>query len=87
MLSPLALMLTAGKFANWINVDVTYAINGFLPMNMVSLASVDMQNLVFKDNLKLKRIFVNQLKKNEKFELILTRKDDFIHNWKKLPKF
>ena len=56
MLSPLALMLTAGKFASWINVDVTYAINGFLPMNMVSLVSVDMQNLIFNDNLKSKSI-------------------------------
>jgi len=54
---PLALMLTDGKFANWISVDVTYAINGFLPMNTVSLVSVDMSNLLFKDNLKLEGFF------------------------------
>ena len=56
-------------------------------MNMVSLASVDMQNLVFKDNLKAQKVFVNQLKKNEKFELILNRKYDFIHNWKIFQSF
>ena len=63
MLSPLALMLTDGTFANWISVDVTYAINGFLPMNIVSLVSVDMVSVVFNDNLKLKWIFYNIYKK------------------------
>ena len=30
---------------------------------------------------------MNQLKENEKFEPILTRKYDFIHNWKISTKF
>jgi len=30
------LIFTSGKFANWISVDVTYAIIGFLPMKIVS---------------------------------------------------
>jgi len=37
------LMLTEGKVANWINVEVTYAIIGFLPMYTVSLVSVDIK--------------------------------------------
>ena len=46
-------------------------------MNMVSLASVDMRSIVFKDNLKLKEDF--ESKENfKKIELLLTRLEELI---------
>src|SRR5215213_3843418 len=36
MLRPLALIVTVGWLANWIRVDVTYVMSGFLPMYIVS---------------------------------------------------
>ena len=51
ILIPRALILTDGKLANWINVEVTYAIIGFLPMNTVSRCSVDMRVKYYEDNL------------------------------------
>src|SRR5215207_7000071 len=36
MLRPLALIVTFGWLANWIRVDVTYVMSGFLPMYIVS---------------------------------------------------
>jgi hypothetical protein len=56
ILIPRALMLTVGKLANWINVEVTYAIIGFLPMNTVSRCSVDMRVKYYKDNLNQGRM-------------------------------
>ena len=56
ILIPRALMLTEGKLANWINVEVTYAIIGFLPMNTVSRCSVDMRVKYYKDNLNQGRM-------------------------------
>ena len=56
ILIPRALMLTVGKLANWINVEVTYAIIGFLPMNTVSRCSVDMRVKYYKDNLNQDRM-------------------------------
>ena len=49
-------------------------------MNTVSLVSFDMQNLVFKDNLKLKGYFLIKSKNFEKFEPLLTRKKEFSQN-------
>ena len=49
-------MLTDGKLANWINVEVTYAIIGFLPMNTVSRCSVDMRVKYYEDNLNQDRM-------------------------------
>jgi len=46
-------------------------------MNTVSRVSFDMQILVFKDNLKLKVYFRIRWKKIEKFEPLLTRKEEF----------
>ena len=45
-----------------------------------------MQNLVFKDNLKLKEYFQNRWKKNEKFEPLLTRKKGFGQNLENISK-
>ena len=56
ILIPRALMLTDGKLANWINVEVTYAIIGFLPMNTVSRCSVDMRVKYYEDNLNQDRM-------------------------------
>ena len=56
ILIPRALMLTDGKLANWINVEVTYAIIGFLPMNTVSRCSVDMRVKYYEDNLNQDRL-------------------------------
>ena len=56
ILIPRALMLTVGKLANWINVEVTYAIIGFLPMNTVSRCSVDMRVKYYEDNLNQDRM-------------------------------
>ncbi len=49
-------------------------------MNIVSLASVDISQFVFKDNLKLEEIFKNNKKIIEKFELLLTRKERYYYN-------
>ena len=69
ILIPRALMLTDGKLANWINVEVTYAIIGFLPMNTVSRCSVDMRVKYYEDNLNQDRM--------EKAEILeLLRNDD-----------
>ena len=56
ILIPRALMLTEGKLANWINVEVTYAMIGFLPMNTVSRCSVDMRVKYYEDNLNQDRM-------------------------------
>ena len=77
MLRPLALMFTAGKFASWINVDVTYAISGFLPMNMVSLASVDMPVIKPGDNLNLKVVSRAWGKITKRIEPLFTRNGIF----------
>lgn len=53
-------------------------------MNTVSLVSFDMQNLVFKDNLKLKGYFPIKSKNFEKFEPLLTRKKEFNQNLKNI---
>ena len=53
-------------------------------MNTVSLVSFDMQNLVFKDNLKLKGYFLIKSKNFEKFEPLLTRKKEFNQNLKNI---
>ena len=55
ILIPRALMWTDGKLANWISVEVTYAIIGFLPMNTVSRCSVDMRVKYYEDNLNQDR--------------------------------
>ena len=71
ILIPRALMLTVGKLANWINVEVTYAIIGFLPMNTVSRCSVDMRVKYYKDNLnqgRMDREEILELFKNERFK-------------------
>jgi len=68
ILIPRALMLTVGKLANWINVEVTYAIIGFLPMNTVSRCSVDMRVKYYEDNL-------NQDKMNRE-EILESLKND-----------
>ena len=68
ILIPRALMLTVGKLANWINVEVTYAIIGFLPMNTVSRCSVDMRVKYYKDNLNQGRMDeseISELLKNK----------------------
>ena len=68
ILIPRALMLTVGKLANWINVEVTYAIIGFLPMNTVSRCSVDMRVKYYEDNLnqdRLNRERILELLKND----------------------
>ena len=81
-------MFTAGKFANWIKADVTYAINGFLPMNIVSRVSVDMRVLVFKDNLKLEVEFWSEQKKSAKnWNHYYYEVDNIILEWAKLLKF
>ena len=77
ILIPRALMLTVGKLANWINVEVTYAIIGFLPMNTVSRCSVDMRVKYYKDNLnqdRMNREEILELLKNEdtRLEILLT---------------
>jgi HEAT repeat protein len=54
-------MLTEGKLANWINVEVTYAMIGFLPMNTVSRCSVDMRVKYYKDNLNQDRMNVDNI--------------------------
>ena len=69
ILIPRALMLTEGKFANWINVEVTYAIIGFLPTNTVSRCSVDMRVKYYEDNL-------NQDKMNKRKILESLRNDN-----------
>ena len=61
ILIPRALMLTEGKLANWINVEVTYAIIGFLPMNTVSRCSVDMRVKYYKDNLNQDRMIRKEI--------------------------
>ena len=69
ILIPRALMLTEGKLANWINVEVTYAIIGFLPMNTVSRCSVDMRVKYYEDNLnqdRMNREEILESLKNEK---------------------
>ena len=68
ILIPRALMLTDGKLANWINVEVTYAIIGFLPMNTVSRCSVDMRVKYYEDNLNQDRM--------EKRDVLKLLKDD-----------
>ena len=68
ILIPRALMLTDGKLANWINVEVTYAIIGFLPMNTVSRCSVDMRVKYYEDNLNQDRM--------EKVDILKLLKDD-----------
>jgi len=65
ILIPRALMLTVGKLANWINVEVTYAMIGFLPMNTVSRCSVDMRVKYYEDNLNQDR-----MNREEIFELL-----------------
>lgn len=69
ILIPRALMLTVGKLANWINVEVTYAMIGFLPMNTVSRCSVDMRVKYYKDNLNQDRMnkveIIESLKNND----------------------
>ena len=75
ILIPRALMLTVGKLANWINVEVTYAIIGFLPMNTVSRCSVDMRVNYYKDNLNQGRMDqegILELFKNKDSKQILT---------------
>ena len=83
ILIPRALMLTVGKLANWINVEVTYAIIGFLPMNTVSRCSVDMRVKYYEDNLnqdRMNREEILELLKNEDTRLkvlsILTQTND-----------
>ena len=68
ILIPRALILTDGKLANWINVEVTYAIIGFLPMNTVSRCSVDMRVKYYEDNLNQDRM--------EKRDVLKLLKDD-----------
>ena len=76
ILIPRALMLTVGKLANWINVEVTYAIIGFLPMNTVSRCSVDMRVKYYKDNLNQDRMdreeILKLLKNKDSKQNILT---------------
>ena len=75
ILIPRALMLTVGKLANWINVEVTYAMIGFLPMNTVSRCSVDMRVKYYKDNLnqdRMNREEILELFKNRDSKQILT---------------
>ena len=83
ILIPRALMLTVGKLANWINVEVTYAIIGFLPMNTVSRCSVDMRVKYYEDNLNQDRMdreeILESLKNdNSKIKVlsVLTQTDD-----------
>ena len=66
ILIPRALMLTEGKLANWINVEVTYAIIGFLPMNTVSRCSVDMRVKYYEDNLNQDRLDREEILKSLK---------------------
>ena len=68
ILIPRALMLTDGKLANWINVEVTYAIIGFLPINTVSRCSVDMRVKYYEDNLNQDRM--------EKTEILRLLRDE-----------
>ena len=84
ILIPRALMLTVGKLANWINVEVTYAIIGFLPMNTVSRCSVDMRVKYYEDNLNQDRMdreeilesLKNDNSKHNRVLSILTQTDD-----------
>ena len=70
ILIPRALMLTEGKLANWINVEVTYAIIGFLPMNTVSRCSVDMRVKYYEDNLNQDRMNREEISKSLKNKTI-----------------
>ena len=76
ILIPRALMLTVGKLANWINVEVTYAIIGFLPMNTVSRCSVDMRVKYYEDNLNQGRMnreeILESLKNNDSKQSIIS---------------
>ena len=83
ILIPRALMLTVGKLANWINVEVTYAIIGFLPMNTVSRCSVDMRVKYYEDNLnqdRMDREEISESFKNDVFKIdvlsMLTQTND-----------
>ena len=83
ILIPRALMLTVGKLANWINVEVTYAIIGFLPMNTVSRCSVDMRVKYYEDNLnqdRMNREEILESLKNDNLKMrvssILTQTND-----------
>ena len=83
ILIPRALMLTDGKLANWISVEVTYAMIGFLPMNTVSRCSVDMRVKYYEDNLnqdRMKKEEILKLLRNEDSRLSilpkLTQTDD-----------
>ena len=93
ILIPRALMLTVGKLANWINVEVTYAIIGFLPMNTVSRCSVDMRVKYYKDNLNqdrmdreriLKLLKNKDSKKNVSSILTQTNKPEIIEEMMRL---
>ena len=42
-------MVTVGWFANWIRVDVTYVMSGFLPMKISLLGLPCLTVLVFED--------------------------------------
>jgi len=93
ILIPRALMLTEGKLANWINVEVTYAIIGFLPMNTVSRCSVDMRVKYYKDNLNQDRMDREEIlellknkdsKKNALSRLTQTDKPEIIQEMIKL---
>ena len=70
ILIPRALMLTEGKLANWINVEVTYAIIGFLPMNTVSRCSVDMRVKYYEDNLNQDRLDKEEILESLKNEAL-----------------
>jgi len=76
ILIPRALMLTVGKLANWINVEVTYAIIGFLPMNTVSRCSVDMRVKYYEDNLNQDRMdreeILESLKNNDSKQSVIS---------------
>jgi len=77
ILIPRALMLTEGKLANWINVEVTYAMIGFLPMNIVSRCSVDMRVKYYEDNLNQGRMNKREILeslKNEDFKQSILQK-------------
>ena len=77
ILIPRALILTDGKLANWINVEVTYAIIGFLPMNTVSRCSVDMRVKYYEDNLnqdRMDRAKILKLLRNDDSRLDILRK-------------
>ena len=77
ILIPRALMLTEGKLANWINVEVTYAMIGFLPMNTVSRCSVDMRVKYYEDNLNQGRMdreeILELVKNNDSKKYVLAK--------------